>query len=226
MEPLSSLTRGTWAENRIALPLFTDARLVERAVLHQPGCKGSLQENGEPSGPCTCHSAHAILPERSKVQIVDLSEEAALVDFPPHGILWIESAGLSPIPTPRVIPCRSPSPFPVSRCLDWELLQEKHPVAPPTYPRRRREPVGGEIVYLRNDLHQGAALPWRFYGTTQTEKGTEVLLIDPSLDPTRALGPSWVQVKRFLIEKSPASYLIPVFPLPDGTRNPGWVARK
>jgi hypothetical protein len=96
-------------------------------------------------------------------------------------------------------------------------------------PRRRRAIRGGELVFIRPPYREPGEgqHPWRFLGTIFDGSQRHALLIDGTLRPERGLGPLWNQQKTVPLVKDRKSVdlsrvLIPLFPLPDGTEDPGW----
>lgn len=208
---------------KFTLPAFTEEELREPARIHLHHCPGALQINGKlPRGRCRCQSANSQVYQGDKGDLHFEKGDAALVSFDGYGPVWVEKVGLLRIkaigiPGPNIEPVLGPKVPP-----DLEATMEalKRPLR---FPRRRRPIKGGELVFVRAEKTAGLLLPKRFFWCA---KGSAAL-IDPRLSPEQAMSPDWCEVEMVTLpggHNGPARVLFPVFPLPDGTEDPGWRA--
>lgn len=210
MKGVANLAPHTWARPLQPLPLFEDRNLLYRTGLHHVRCAKK---------PCRCARSTSLLGVTDLVEVLELSDEGAWVRRTNHHPVWVERQGLVPTEPPTHEVRQSPIG---TRPPDFELLDQLLSRGLPAYPRRRRFPQGGDIVFVRADLQAGRINPWRFLCETQRDNQPVALLIDPALLIEHALHPSWVQRTEVEITKQLGAILLCAYPLPDGTDSPGW----
>jgi hypothetical protein len=226
---MTELEQGQWARTTSSLPLFRTVELRSPDVLHSDHCGTRLDDSGHPVGRrCTCYRTKRRLDERQVVQIVQIQGLAALVDPLNGAPCWVELAGLTPDKRPRIEEIRRRSvtlPPPDFMAVDRALLD-----GPIRHPRRRRCPHGGEIVLVRSEMNDkdADAEPMRLLCQILRDDTMTAVLIDPKLTFDQALSPSWSQRREIPLKHNGkdvtlAQALVPVFPLEDGTDNPGWI---
>jgi len=214
-----------WTSTR-PLPVFGDSELTVRSAIHSDRCPSSSDEQGSPNdSPCRCLAALYVLQTSIPVCTLKVENDAVLVQTIDSGPFWVEGnvhrrRANEPEKTKQFVPLRRRSLPP-----DYLKVQIAMGEGSLSLGRRRRPIVGGEICFLRGDKNQ---TPWRFLGMFFDGVNKVMLIIDAELRYERGLGPTWSQHKQVPLVRDgkslePNQLLIPVFPLPDGTENPGWV---
>jgi hypothetical protein len=151
------------------------------------------------------------------------SRIAALVKFSYRAPVWVETGTLMTILHKPYAPEKENAQSDILKFEDWS---EANP-QPKKWKRRRRPIKGGELVLVRAERDQLKA--YRFIMTYQkhqtAENPTYAMLLDPHASKEEALNPNWTQIRNVLVPegKSPNSILYPIFPLNDGTEDPGWI---
>jgi hypothetical protein len=77
-------------------------------------------------------------------------------------------------------------------------------------------------VLHRDELKATTQIPWRLLGLIAYNNKPAALLIRPEIHAENALNPRWDQQTITPLIEDLTRTLIPVFPLPDGTEDPGW----
>lgn len=156
-------------------------------------------------------------------------DDAQLVRLNDSGPFWIEKKVSkrrvkAPEPEKTFIPLRHRPMPPDMLAVERAFIEGQIKL-----PRRRRDIRGGELVFIRKSYreHPNEQHPWRYLGQVYDGENRYALLIDGTLRPERGLGPLWNQQTTVLLERDdktlePKQVLIPIFPLPDGTKDPGW----
>jgi hypothetical protein len=218
------------------LPPFSDAALRAPARLHDDRCPGAVQQNGlPPRGRCNCDSATSMVPSGSigSLHIQDFKGASSLVSFAGYGPAWFESKGLHELRDMQPVKMSPGGPdCPVDQGTDdrpadiqlFEGWTKKN--GTPKYGRRRRPIKGGELVYVRQERLAGRFEPWRFVFCSRREGVHVAVLARPELPPTGVISPDWDEVRLIPLKEDglPHRVLFPVYPLPDGTEDPGWSA--
>ncbi len=222
---------NAWYATTQRLPVFADQRLTVPTVVHGPKCQAQAHEDGVVSTQsCRCHSAKTRLDPAQPVCLISMQDERALVHEQDSGLFWVESSSLIPTaapPPPPEIPLR------IRRAPPADYIEVEASLGEPAFklPRRRRRIQGGEIVFIRADYSDKTTepVPWRFFGLTFVNNMCAILLIDASLrfdGDLEKIG--WPQQRTLILgvrngkDVEPHQLLIPVFPLPNGTEDPGW----
>jgi hypothetical protein len=225
---------GGWVCARKKVPVFADAAMTVPGFVHQIGCPAEAHPDGHlPDRRCAskCSSAVVRVGAMVPMRVVQISEQSILAHLQDSGLFWVERAGLQRASAPAN-PVQVHDPLRAHRLIppDYIAIETYLGIHPGTkFPRRRRVVQGGEIVLLRNELakHDGELSTWRYLGMTMHHGVPAVILIDPRLAPVVALNPGWGQhltlpLRRGGKAAEPHQLLLPVFPLPDGTKDPGW----
>lgn len=217
--------KGWWI-CRQPLPVFADADLEERSAIHSDRCPAQADTDGKSrSTLCRCLGAVYVLKSGTPVLTLYDNGEAQLVRLIDSGSFWVESkvskiSVKAPQPTQRFVYTRH-QPFPP----DYTALQSALVDGKMKLLRRRRPLRGGELCFVRGDADQH---PWRFLGQIWDGVQRSALLLDAEVRAERALGPHWNQQTIVSLMRDgqilePHQVLYPVFPLPDGTKDPGWI---
>ena len=208
------------------VPAFEDEPLCSPGIIHHESCPGGLLESGKSSGRrCRCSGSNTMIQRGTKGEIIryNPSRLAALVKFRYTAPIWVETATLMTILPQSTPPTEKASESDVLVFEDWAGLNP----SPKKWKRRRRPVIGGELVLVRSERNQ--LKPYRFIMTYQkyqtAENPTYAMLLDPHASKEEALNPNWTQIRNVLVPegKSPASIFYPIFPLADGTEDPGWI---
>lgn len=202
----------------VSAPAFLDPDLSVPARIHRLSCP-ALRDRL-----CRCGSPGGDLPP-GPLTILQKRGDAAQVQHPDFSAVWIEIELLKPV-APR--PTRE-SPHHGEAPSDFLLLERWLDVhGAPSYGRRRRHPHSGEMVWVRAELRDPdqEPVPWRLLSVVQLEGQPTVTLIHPARPGAEALYASWEEVRHLQAPKGAASALLPVFPLPDGTEDPGWKGKR
>ena len=155
-------------------------------------------------------------------------DEAVLVDFDAWGPTWIELTLLAPGPAPAHYKKQFPQADAKNRFSpppDWTLLRHALRGQPIQPGRRRRPPLSGELVWIRGELPYDLEHAWRFLCQVRPPSGRGVVLLQPEIRADQALVPASKDVRFAPFpegRETPEAILLPIFPLPDGTENPGW----
>lgn len=215
---------GWWTPRRV-LPVFGDKDLSVRSAIHSDRCpaRSSLDAPADDSV-CRCVSATFTVRPGMAVRTLFVEGDSQLVQMNDSGPFWLEARvgkvrTKTPEPEAVFIPLRR-RPLPP----DYLELQRALQGGRLKMPRRRRPVKGGEICFIRSDPDQH---PWRFFGIVFDGTTQHALLIDSILRYESALMPGWKQQTLVPLVRdgkklAPEQVLIPVFPLPDGTKDPGW----
>lgn len=196
--------------SRSRSPVFEDPEMMSPGHLHERGCPGAVSSEGvRSSSTCRCSSCTDRTTPGLIGRVLEENPVACLVQFDGHAPAWVERATLTmgvhlqEKPAGRIVP----HDHLLAKAADLSLIH------------RRRRPKGGEIVFLRNDR----TTSWRFLFTVEIEGVGHVLLVDPAMPPADAISPPPEATCILpLGERRIESVLVPVFPLPDGTPDPGW----
>lgn len=222
-----------WLVSNRTIPVFADSALETASVIHVEGCRSGANEDGHARA-TLCTNRFCVqhqLQQGVAVLEVHRTETSLLVRTQTSSPFWIEEG--------TTVPCRAP------KTQDRVRSSRQHTILlpPPDYllvdawigngstklPRRRRPIRGGEIVFLRSELNEKRDPEiWRFFALSFHNSRKIALIIDASIPFDSALNPGWRQCRPVLLEHQdglqvqPEQLLIPVFPLPDGTQDPGW----
>lgn len=216
-----------WLSSTRRLPVFADRALTVASTVHSPRCVARAQPDGlAPMSWCRCQSARQYIAPHTPLQVSLCHPDALLVNEQQSGHFWIERSNLKKVRAPKPVrakPSRRRTP-PPDYLLVEAALGGHHDFK---LPRRRRAITGGEVVFIRREM--GADMvPWRLLAQTFVDDQSAILLLDASLCFEFALHPGWDQQRTLLLMRDgkpikPNQLLIPAFPLPDGTVDPGWV---
>lgn len=217
-----------WLASNRRLPVFADHDLVVTSAVHAPKCVAVAQPDGIASMQwCRCQGSRRHVEPGTPLGFITGHHDAVLVHEQDSGPFWLEGATLrevrAPPPLEPVIDRRrrhSPPP-------DYLLIEATLGLGPLEFGRRRRRIRGGEIVFIRTELGPDMS-PWRMLCQTFVDNQSAALLIDASLKYESALHPGWEQQRTIVLSRGgkdarPNQFLIPAFPLPDGTLDPGWI---
>jgi len=129
---------------------------------------------------------------------------------------WVEAGALTVLPEiQKVKPQRRDAEIP----LDFRKAKNEKRTA--DYHRNRREPIPGEMIFLRESFQVGDRFLFRFFSLTDDM----IYVVNPELSPLKLLTLAWkdfFQIPRYGLPV--ATVMMSVFPLPDGTPDPGWVS--
>jgi len=218
---------GDWLAADRRLPVFANRDLTVASTVHSPRCVARAQPDGLTSASwCRCQSARQHILPRTALQVVLAHPDALLVSEQESGAFRIERSNLKKVLAPKPvrhssrIKRRTPPP-------DYLLVEAALGNPGFKLPRRRRAITGGEVVFIRNEIGMDM-VPWRLLAQTFVDDQPAILLLDASLCFEFALHPGWDQQRTLLLVRDskplkPNQLLIPAFPLPDGTLDPGWV---
>lgn len=207
------------------LAVYADAELTVMRSIHSQSCPLVARADGAVShGMCRCSSARFFLAENTPILTLSVQGDAQLCRAIDSGPFWIESG----VPQRR---CKAPvapptdmfSPKPLPK--DVLAVQMARTEGRLKRKRRRRAIRGAEICILRDDPDEHL---WRFIGTVCEGERHRALLIDAEVHADRGLAPApheriVVELERAGKPLKPRQVLYPVFPLPDGTEDPGWI---
>jgi len=225
-----SLIAGDWARVTTQITTFSSSALDYRDVIHSPSCRARVEEDGAKltGTRCTCTSGIATVESSTVVQVVEIRDEAALIDVIDQGLCWVEREGLKQCARPKKTAPAHTVPKTLSIPADLEHI-EMHSFDKRGYRRRKKRPIGGDLIYLRDDLKLDAELapPYRYLCQVHRQGTLCAVLLDPTLHRQQALYANWPQIKVVkLVEdktlKPIERVLVPVYPLPDKTDSPGW----
>lgn len=231
MAHAGQLKPGDWIEAKRPMPVFADADLMHPSIVHGAGCGAASKDDGiAPSNlKCRCKRIDASVPKSTPMCLIDKRPGALLVHTLGSGPFWIEEASFRrcrrpPEPSRHERRSRIPADY-------LEVETALGGSRPLKLGRRRRPIQGGEIVFIRSDLRNGEPVPWRYLAQTFVDDVPAALLIDPSIPIDRALALHWDQQQTLPLLKNNTpvranQLLIPVFPLPDGTEDPGWTSER
>ena len=212
---------GDWVCSRHSLPVFVNEECSLPGFIHTEKCTAGCTAEGFPSKRgCNCGAAVAVLPAKAPVQLRRITSDSVFVDQPESAPFWIERAPFrkTSAPVPEAERRAAPPDF-----LAIELALATETVRAG---RRKRVPIGAEIVFVRADLRNGKVKPLRFLCEFTPPEGRCALLIDPSLPTDRALSSGWKEqfVVPLAIEGEPVGLeriLVPAFPI-GNVEDPGW----
>lgn len=199
------------------LLLFANFELQKPGVLHIESCP-ALED-----GDCNCFTGDWLLREGQRVRLHQIVGPASEVSLPGTGSAWAESDGLRPM-RPALREPRGPQRGPP---LDYVTMHRKSLTQAHRYRRRRKEPRQGELVLVRDDLAGDRFSPWRYLFLVPFGNKLRIVLADPTLMPADVQGLPETQI-RFLDLPGQNRFddltkvLVPVFPLPDESPDPGW----
>lgn len=216
------------AQARSHLPVFQDPRLVRHDVMHKAGCPAGLRADGGLGlGRCRCIDILETLPRGSVVSVLRRQLDASLIQAPGNQPVWVETEGLQE--TTRPLP-EAPS---VSRVVseqdlprDYQLVHTYLSHKMGGYDERRMRPIhGGEIVFVREEKNRAVLSPKRFICQATLHEGETLILIHPSIPRVRGLSPDWAETWYIsnTANRKLEQLLYPVFPLPNGAKDPGWI---
>jgi hypothetical protein len=195
-------------------PVFMDPKLLLCTSVHEKGCRGEI-----PGRPCRCGLAMWLTGESHQVCVLEKNDESAQVILAPWlRPVWVEASMLTSFRPYKAAPEGS---SPASLPRDIDVL---HPYLTPftepmIYPRRRLRPQCGQLVFIRGEIQE----PWRFLAIAGAGDFKFAILIDPEVPPDQALAPDFPQVHVVELGAGESwQKLIVVYPLPDGTADPGW----
>ncbi len=228
----TTIQEGGWANARRPLPAFRGPRLLQATVIHRSDCRGSLTEEGAPSGrACSAGCADASIPAFTAIQILKLVGDAALIDLPTGGLCWVERVPLVVAP-PSERYAVTGLERQAARALppDHLTLELYLAMVPgPVFGRRNRPPKQSEIVLLRSELRAKDALTaWRYFCLTNKDNVPTMSLVSTDLRIDQVLFPSWEQRLEIPLVRDdgrfmePRHVVLPAYPLPNGTPDPGW----
>lgn len=191
-------------------PAFTDAALTKPGVIHLAKCPAAPSNDGlvhSRRGICKCNSGIRIAPLGSRIAVLLETPISLLCVTNSSAPFWIERLTTREAATGKEDPVRTgrlklPDDY---RAL--EVYQAEH--GPP--PSHKRKPERHEIVKYGKTW-------WRLF--TYSGSPPIPILIHPALMADRALSATFRQIK--VAGRNGISNCKPVFPLPNGTENPGW----
>ena len=201
------------ARLRANAPCFMDPELTRPGQTHAPSCPIAKDAA---NGRCNCGGGRSILTRNTRGDLLDERERAVLFQVHGRSSVWIERAliyaeGPS---VPRAIRAHSAPPDLIIARAWW--------AARPKLGRCRRIPKTGELALIRAGARAGEGDLWRLLTITGQGESTTCVLIDPMLSPGDASMPDWASTRFLDAPGGAGRALIGVFPLPDGTRSPGW----
>lgn len=219
-----------WVEIRADRPCFSDPGLTTRSALHKDSCSRRDRRIRPEDDRCRCRTATWRFQIGDRVEILERSNHAVLVKAMGRTPVWIEPGGLRDCPRP---PGREevrkkhdvPKDF---LSVETSLAHGCDPIR-----RRRRVPIGGEIVYLRSDLDGQRTRPWRFLFVAHEDERMKAMLVEPSVPLDQALLVGWEQ--RIGVDIGPIGQeidraldgaMVAAFPLPNGVEDPGWTSHR
>jgi hypothetical protein len=227
------IEKGMWVRTTQYIPVFLDDSLLVPSPIHQPKCRSAPSKSGvPPMQRCTCGGAKVFFETDDRAQVIEIKEVAFCVQTMESAPFWIEKSPIRPTSTPAKTkkPVRTRAKLrqllpPDYLALETALGNPSLKKSPLKYPRRRRTPKAGELVFVRNEMKKKFS-PWRLLALVLEDKKVCALLVDPALKQDTVLSLVWAQQRTVCIETptglKPELMLVPCFPLPDGTIDPGW----
>ena len=192
-------------------PIFADPKLLRPTSRHSTSCANRR------GGPCRCGLAMWITTSTQEVQVLERQKEASRIVLAPWTApVWVETSLLHA--WRKESAPRTPEE-PKEQARDIDLVRTQLKLGPLTYGRRRLRPKCGELVFIRGQ----SQAPWRFLAVAGTGERALAILVDPEVAPSNAMTPDWPEAQLVELDGGePWRKLLVVFPLPDGTENPGW----
>lgn len=206
-----------------------DQDLLAPGAIHKTKCRAAPVDAHIPSMQrCTCGSAQYFYRPGMLTEIIEMTEKSCLLRPMNEAMFWTERRTLmvaEPPPdstldsTPRI---KLHQRLPMDYITIETALGGREPLK---YPRRRKNPSIGEIVFIRSEM-KDRMKPYRFLAMVYEDGKKSALLVEPGLSPDFILSLVWGQQTTVCLETdkgfTPDLVLFPCFPLPDGTKNPGW----
>lgn len=195
-------------ELKVRSPAFTDAALTKPGIIHLARCPAS-PDSGivRLNAICKCHSGIRIAPLGARIAILEETSISVRCVMSGSAPFWVErlttreATGEEP---PRARRYKIPD--------DYRKLE--------LYTGEHGRPPGHQRTGERHEIVLHNKSTWRIFAYKGDPSSTDAVLIRPMLSAENALGATFQQIK--IIDRKKVSKLRPVFPLPDGTENPGW----